>query len=112
MATSCSRPNATRTIWLDCPLSEFIDLNETLRRALEIVRAVARAESISMNLGKCAGAGRRSSFALAPRWEGGYQFHAGDQRNQVMPQHLLDSYDRLQPHLPKLSAPQRGPVSA
>jgi ATP adenylyltransferase len=97
------------------PTDEFIDLNETLRRALEIVRAVLQPGGVNlgMNLGKCAGAGIEAHlhWHIVPRWEGDTNFMPVLGETRVMPQHLLDSYDRLQPHFQKLSAPQR-PASA
>jgi ATP adenylyltransferase len=86
----------------------FLDLNETLRRSIEIVRDVFRPAGINvgMNLGKCAGAGIEDHlhWHIVPRWEGDTNFMPvlGDTR--VMPQHLLDSYDRLRPKFQNLSA--------
>ena len=97
------------------PTDEFIDLNETLRRALEIVRAVLQPGGVNlgMNLGKCSGAGIEAHlhWHIVPRWEGDTNFMPVLGETRVMPQHLLDSYDRLQPHFQQLSAPQR-PASA
>ena len=97
------------------PGDEFIDLNETLRRAVEIVREVLHPGGINlgMNLGKCAGTGVESHlhWHIVPRWEGDTNFMPVLGETRVMPQHLLDSYDRLQPHFQTLSAPQR-PASA
>jgi len=97
------------------PADEFIDLNETLRRALEIVRAVFQPGGINlgMNLGKCAGAGIEAHlhWHIVPRWEGDTNFMPVIAEIRVMPQHLLDSFDRLQPYFQNLSAPQR-PASA
>lgn len=93
------------------PGDEFIDLNETLRRAVEIVRAALHPGGINlgMNLGKCAGAGVESHlhWHIVPRWEGDTNFMPVIGETRVMPQHLLDSFDRLKPYFQKLSAWQR-----
>lgn len=92
------------------PADEFADLNETLRRAVEIIRRVLNPGGINlgMNLGKCAGAGVEAHlhWHIVPRWEGDSNFMPVVSETRVMPQHLLDSYDRLKAHFEKLSAPQ------
>ena len=83
------------------PSEEFIDLNEALRRSIEIVRSAFHPGGINlgMNLGKCAGAGIEDHlhWHIVPRWEGDANFMPVIAETRVMPQHLLDSYDRLQP---------------
>jgi ATP adenylyltransferase len=84
------------------PQDEFIDLNEMLRRSMEIVRRVLNPGclNLGMNLGKCAGAGidDHLHWHIVPRWEGDTNFMPVIAETRVMPQHLLDSYDRLQPY--------------
>jgi ATP adenylyltransferase len=84
------------------PDSEHADLQETLRRSLAIVRAVLSPGGVNlgMNLGKCAGAGVENHlhWHVVPRWEGDTNFMPIVGETRVMPQHLLDSYDRLKPH--------------
>jgi ATP adenylyltransferase len=86
----------------DLPEDEHADLQETLRRSLAIVRAVLNPGGINvgMNLGKCAGAGVENHlhWHVVPRWEGDTNFMPVVSETRVMPQHLLDSYDRLEPH--------------
>jgi ATP adenylyltransferase len=41
---------------------------------------------------------------VVPRWEGDTNFMPVVAETRVMPQHLLDSYDRLKPHFESLSA--------
>ena len=59
-----------------------------------------------MNLGKCAGAGVEDHlhWHIVPRWEGDTNFMPVMAETRVMPQHLLDSYDRLKPHFDNLMA--------
>lgn len=81
---------------------QYIDLNEMLRRSVQVVREVFNPGGINvgMNLGKCAGAGIEDHlhWHVVPRWEGDTNFMPVIGETRVMPQHLLDSYDRLQPH--------------
>ena len=88
------------------PSEEFIDLNEALRRSIEIVRSAFHPGGINlgMNLGKCAGAGIEDHlhWDIVPRWEGDTNFMPVIAETRVMPQHLLDSYDRLQPFFREL----------
>ena len=83
-------------------VSEHADLNEALRRTIDIVRDVLKPSGINlgMNLGKCAGAGVEDHlhWHIVPRWEGDTNFMPVITETRVMPQHLLDSYDRLAPH--------------
>lgn len=90
------------------PAAAFVDLNETLRRSIEIVREVFNSAGVNvgMNLGKCAGAGIEDHlhWHIVPRWEGDTNFMPVLAETRVLPQHLLDSYDRLQPRFQNLSA--------
>lgn len=80
---------------------EYADLNGTLLRAVEIVRQALNPAGINvgMNLGKCAGAGIEDHlhWHIVPRWDGDTNFMPVVAETRVMPQHLLDSYDRLKP---------------
>jgi ATP adenylyltransferase len=91
----------------DLPQDEHVDLHETLRRSVAIVRAVLGPGGINlgMNLGKCAGAGVEDHlhWHLVPRWEGDTNFMPVIGETRVMPQYLLDSYDRLKPHFESLA---------
>jgi ATP adenylyltransferase len=91
----------------DLPQNEHSDLQETLRRSVAIVRTVLNPGGINlgMNLGKCAGAGVEDHlhWHLVPRWEGDTNFMPVVGETRVMPQHLLDSYDRLKPHFESLA---------
>jgi ATP adenylyltransferase len=91
----------------DLPEQEHGDLQETLRRSVAILRTILQPGGINlgMNLGKCAGAGVEDHlhWHAVPRWEGDTNFMAVVGETRVMPQHLLDSYDRLKPHFASLS---------
>jgi ATP adenylyltransferase len=69
---------------------------------MEVVRQVFNPTGINlgMNLGKCAGAGieEHLHWHIVPRWEGDTNFMPVIAETRVMPQHLFDSFDRLQPH--------------
>jgi ATP adenylyltransferase len=84
------------------PPEEYDDMNESLRRAVAIVSQFFNPGGINlgMNLGKCAGAGVEDHmhWHIVPRWEGDTNFMPVLGETRVMPQHLLESYDRLKPH--------------
>ena len=88
------------------PPAEYSDLSEVLRRAVEIVKTALNpgGVNVGMNLGKCAGAGIADHlhWHIVPRWEGDCNFMPVVGATRVMPQHLADSYDRLQPHFQNL----------
>jgi ATP adenylyltransferase len=89
-------------------VEEHADLNDTLRRSVDILRDVLNPGGINlgMNLGKCAGAGVEDHlhWHVVPRWEGDTNFMPVVGETRVMPQHLLESYDRLQSHFQPLWA--------
>jgi ATP adenylyltransferase len=89
------------------PQDEYSDLNEALRRAADIIRKQLNPGGINlgMNLGKCAGAGieEHLHWHIVPRWEGDTNFMPVVADVRVMPQHLLESYDKLLPHFEQLS---------
>ena len=84
------------------PVNEYDDMNEALRRAVAIVGKIFNPGgfNLGMNLGKCAGAGVEDHmhWHIVPRWEGDTNFMPVLAETRVMPQHLLDSYDRLKPY--------------
>jgi ATP adenylyltransferase len=83
-------------------VDEYHDLNEALRRSIDIVQLSYNPGGINlgMNLGKCAGAGIEDHlhWHVVPRWEGDINFMPVLNETRVMPQHLLQSYDQLKPH--------------
>jgi ATP adenylyltransferase len=91
----------------ELPAAAFRELNEVLRRSVEVVRRTFNPGGINlgMNLGKCAGAGIEAHlhWHIVPRWEGDTNFMPVIGETRVMPQHLLDSFDRMQPHFKNLA---------
>jgi ATP adenylyltransferase len=83
------------------PGPEHADLAETLRRSLASLGEAFGPQgfNLGMNLGACAGAGvlDHLHWHIVPRWNGDTNFMPvlGDVR--VMPQHLLETYERLRP---------------
>jgi ATP adenylyltransferase len=61
--------------------------------------------NLGMNLGKCAGAGVEDHlhWHVVPRWEGDTNFMPVIGEVRVLPQHLMESYDRLSPFFQNLS---------
>jgi ATP adenylyltransferase len=83
------------------PADEHVDLAETLRRAVATLAERFHPEgfNIGLNLGACAGAGvlDHLHWHIVPRWTGDTNFMPALSDVRVMPQHLLDTYDRLRP---------------
>lgn len=82
-------------------LEEYADLSQALRGSVDILLKVLKPGGINvgMNLGRCAGAGVEDHlhWHVVPRWEGDTNFMPVVGEVRVMPQHLLESYDRLSP---------------
>lgn len=80
---------------------EYGDLCEVLRVSTGLVAAALKPAgmNLGMNLGRSAGAGVEDHFHwhIVPRWEGDTNFMPVVGEVRVMPQHLLESYDRLRP---------------
>ena len=85
----------------DLPAEDHADLAETLRRALASLGEAFHPDgfNLGMNLGTCAGAGITDHlhWHLVPRWNGDTNFMPLLAEVKVMPQHLLETYDRLRP---------------
>jgi len=83
----------------DLPAAEHADLAETLRRALHSLEEAFHPEgfNVGMNLGACAGAGvlEHLHWHIVPRWSGDTNFMPVLAEVRVLPQHLLETYDRL-----------------
>jgi ATP adenylyltransferase len=85
----------------DLPATEHADLTETLRRALASLGEAFSPDgfNVGMNLGRAAGAGFADHlhWHIVPRWSGDTNFMPLLADVRVMPQHLLDTYERLRP---------------
>ncbi len=81
------------------PEAEHRDLAETLRRSIDTVAATFHPDgfNLGMNLGAAAGAGvvDHLHWHIVPRWAGDTNFMAAVAETRVIPQHLLETYDRL-----------------
>ena len=81
------------------PEPEHRDLAETLRRSIDTVAATFHPDgfNLGMNLGAAAGAGvvDHLHWHIVPRWAGDTNFMAAVAETRVIPQHLLETYDRL-----------------
>jgi len=81
------------------PEAEHRDLAETLRRSIDTVAAMFHPDgfNLGMNLGAAAGAGvvDHLHWHIVPRWAGDTNFMAAVAETRVIPQHLLETYDRL-----------------
>jgi len=87
---------------------EYGDLCRAFRRSVDNLSKALNPEGINlgMNLGQCAGAGIEGHlhWHLVPRWEGDTNFMPVIGEVRVMPQHLMESYDRLSPFFTKFLA--------
>jgi ATP adenylyltransferase len=84
---------------LALPAAEHADLGETLRRSLASLGEALHPEgfNVGMNLGACAGAGvlDHLHWHIVPRWAGDTNFMPVLADVRVMPQYLLETYERL-----------------
>lgn len=94
------------------PYEEYEDLCLSFRGSVEKLSKALNPEGINlgMNLGKCAGAGVEDHlhWHLVPRWEGDTNFMPVIGEVRVIPQHLMDSYDRLSPFFENFTVEERG----
>ena len=81
------------------PAAEFHDLNDTLRRSIELVQNIFRPGGVNlgMNLGHCAGAGIEDHlhWHIVPRWDGDTNFMPVLFNTKVIVECLENFYDRF-----------------
>jgi ATP adenylyltransferase len=91
------------------PDTEYRDVCDTLRLSLDVLTHALRPGgfNIGMNLGRTAGAGVEEHFHwhIVPRWEGDTNFMPVVGETRVIPQHLLNNYDKLSPLFRETVAP-------
>jgi ATP adenylyltransferase len=89
---------------LDGP--QFATVMEGVRTAARVLREVLTPDgmNIGLNLGLAGGAGVADHlhWHLVPRWLGDTNFMPMLADVRVIPEHLLATYDRLQPHFARL----------
>ena len=94
------------------PEEVFHDLMALLRRAISVVETALHPQGVNvgLNLGACAGAGVAGHlhWHVVPRWVGDTNFMPVVGAVRVMPQHLLESYDQLQPYFVSTLDPVSG----
>lgn len=105
-------PHRHTAVLADLLEGEFADLMTLLRRAVTVIETVLHPQgmNIGLNLGVCAGAGVADHlhWHVVPRWTGDTNFMPVVSAVRVMPQHLLESYDRLHPYFSPSSTPAEG----
>jgi ATP adenylyltransferase len=87
--------------------AERREIGDELHRAAAILRRELRPHgmNLGMNLGAAAGAGidDHLHWHIVPRWNGDTNFMPALGAVKVMPEHLLQTYDRLHAHFAKRS---------
>ena len=92
---------------------EVLDLLRVVRKAIGILKAVMKPDgfNVGLNLGRLAGAGMEEHmhFHIVPRWGGDTNFMTvlGDVR--VIPEHIQDTYKKLQPLFTEENESRGGP---
>ena len=91
----------------ELPEVEFTDLMHTLRQTIALLQHTLHPQgmNVGLNLGTAAGAGVADHlhWHAVPRWIGDTNFMPVVGAVHVIPQHLLDSYDRLRPYFTDVS---------
>jgi len=94
---------------------EYGHLCEVLRASVDVLVTVLGpgGMNLGMNLGRCAGAGVEDHlhWHVVPRWEGDTNFMPVVGEARVIPQHLLESYDRLRPFFRHLMVQRNEQIS-
>jgi ATP adenylyltransferase len=95
----------------DLAADEYATLMDLLRASVGIIERVLAPQgmNVGINLGHAAGAGIADHlhWHVVPRWDGDTNYMPVIAETKVLPQHLVESYDRLKPHFDAWVA-QRG----
>jgi ATP adenylyltransferase len=104
-------PHRHTAVLADLPEAEFSDLSALLRRTISVLETALHPQglNVGLNLGTCAGAGVTDHlhWHVVPRWSGDTNFMPVVSAVRVLPQHLLESYDRLRPYFTSPPDPAR-----
>ena len=91
---------------------ESLDLIITVRRSIEILKQVMKAEgfNVGLNLGRVAGAGveEHLHFHIVPRWNGDTNYMTVFGEVRVIPEHIEETYRSLRPHFRRLQSSRGG----
>jgi ATP adenylyltransferase len=92
----------------DLEEEESREMMSAVQLSCRVLREVSRPQGINVgiNLGEAAGAGIRDHLHihLVPRWNGDSSFMAVLDDVRVIPEHILQTYDRLAPAFAALAA--------
>ena len=85
---------------------ETLDLLVTVRKSIEILRAVMTPEgfNVGLNLGHVAGAGveEHIHFHIVPRWKGDTNYMTVLGEVRVIPEHITETYHKLLLHFQEI----------
>ena len=85
---------------------EMADILQNIGEAIEILSGSFHPDgfNVGLNLGQAAGAGilHHLHFHIVPRWRGDMNFMPALAECRVIPEHLIQTYERLLPHFKKL----------
>jgi ATP adenylyltransferase len=91
---------------------EMLDLISVVRRSVGILGDVMNAEgfNVGLNLGRVAGAGVESHlhFHIVPRWNGDTNYMTVLGEVRVIPEHIVETYEKLLPHFRMSKHPSGG----
>ena len=86
---------------------EMSDLLDMIRRSNDILKKVMHPEgfNIGLNLGRVAGAGveEHMHFHIVPRWNGDTNYMTVFGEVRVIPEHILETYQKFLPHFRELN---------
>jgi ATP adenylyltransferase len=84
---------------------ETLDLLLTVRQSIDVLKKAMDPNgfNVGLNLGKVAGAGveEHLHFHIVPRWEGDTNYMTVLGEVRVIPEHIRETYNKLQPYFEK-----------